>query len=195
VYSDLDGTLLGPGGSLFATPRGTSADGARAVAALHEAGVELVLISGRIRSQTRELARLLGASAYACEMGGVLCFRDGRDKRVLRLDAVDGEPPHDAIVRSGAAGVLLERFQGRLEPHSPWSALPRETSILFRGLVDPAVADRVLASSGYGWLRVQDNGILSGGPQRWPHLRLPQVRAYHLIPAGIGKDVAVARHR
>ena len=53
----------------------------------------------------------------------------------------------------------------------------------------------MLAGAGYGWLRVLDNGILSKGPERWPHLGLPQVRAYHLVPRGVDKPGAIALHR
>ncbi len=64
LYADLDGTLTGPGGSLFAAiPEGTTPRGADAVARLHGAGTQLVLVSGRTRTQTREAARMLGASA------------------------------------------------------------------------------------------------------------------------------------
>src|SRR5438309_849409 len=45
VYTDLDGTLLGPGGSLFATPAGPNREPAEAVAALLEASIDLVVVS------------------------------------------------------------------------------------------------------------------------------------------------------
>ena len=61
LYADLDGTLAGPGGSLYATADGPSSRGAEALAALHRASVLLVLVSGRTRSQVREAARLVGA--------------------------------------------------------------------------------------------------------------------------------------
>ncbi|MBN1528088.1 MAG: hypothetical protein JW895_03450, partial [Thermoleophilaceae bacterium] len=58
VYTDLDGTLLGRGASLFHT-----ADGdftllpARALEACHRAGAEVVIKSGRRRAQVMEDAR------------------------------------------------------------------------------------------------------------------------------------------
>ncbi|MGH2738587.1 MAG: HAD family hydrolase, partial [Actinomycetota bacterium] len=62
VYTDLDGTLLGPGGSLFASPGGgITGRPAEAVAALHRAGVALVPVSGRAEVRVKEAARLLGA--------------------------------------------------------------------------------------------------------------------------------------
>jgi hypothetical protein len=42
VYTDLDGTLLGPGGSLIGHPSGPTAEPAAALAALAEAGVDSI---------------------------------------------------------------------------------------------------------------------------------------------------------
>src|SRR5207302_33883 len=64
---------------------------------------------------------------------------------------------------------------------------------LFRGLVDAFEADRVLADHGHSDLRLVDNGAVS---RRSPALAaLPQVRGYHLVPAGASKARAVAAHR
>src|SRR5438093_13036502 len=79
VYADLDGTLLGPGGSLFASVDGVTAEPAAAVARLLAAGIDLVLISGRTRDQVRESARTMGAAGYIAELGGLVVGREGRD--------------------------------------------------------------------------------------------------------------------
>src|SRR5919201_2162215 len=70
VYTDLDGTLLGPGGGLFTGPEGGfSLMQARGLEACHRAGVEVVIMSGRREAQVMEDARLIGQSSYIYEAG------------------------------------------------------------------------------------------------------------------------------
>src|SRR3954467_430451 len=70
VYTDLDGTLLGQGASLFRTADGDfTLLAARALEACHRAGVEVVIKSGRRRAQVMEDARLLGQTSYIFEVG------------------------------------------------------------------------------------------------------------------------------
>jgi len=197
VYTDLDGTLLGPGGSLFATLGGTSREPAAAVAALLEAGITLTVLSGRTRDQIREVARVVGAAAYIAELGGLLVYRREWAEEVIRMDGVARGlgTAAEAIDRSGAAGFLLEAYPGRLEPHAPWAFLDRECSILLRGSIDVDEAKGILSEAGYGWLDVLDNGILAGGPDRFPDLEVEQVHVYHLVPAGVSKRSAVAVDR
>jgi hydroxymethylpyrimidine pyrophosphatase-like HAD family hydrolase len=58
--------------------------------------------------------------------------------------------------------------------------------------VDAFEADELLAEHGMGNLRLVDNGVVH---RRSPALAdLPQVRAYHLVPAGASKAKAVAAH-
>jgi hypothetical protein len=95
------------------------------------------------------------------------------------------------VERSGAPALLLERYRGRLEYHTPWSAR-REVSHLFRGAVDVAEVGGLLAGAGYDWLRLVDNGVVHAAFERMPGLEI--THAYHLIPAGASKARAVARH-
>jgi len=61
VYTDLDGTLLGRGSSLFRDAEGGfSLAQARGLEACHRAGVEVVIMSGRREPQVHELARIMG---------------------------------------------------------------------------------------------------------------------------------------
>ena len=192
VYTDLDGTLLGRGASLF-----RDADGgftllpARALEACHRAGAEVVLKSGRRKAQVMEDARLLGQASYIYEVGCGLVI-DGEETLLTgELQPGEGETVHDLIERSGAPRLLLETYAGRLEYHSPWHR-NREISHLMRGLVDAAEANALLDEHGHGALRLVDNGVIAPkdsladlpGP---PH-------AYHLIPRGSSKAAAVARH-
>jgi hydroxymethylpyrimidine pyrophosphatase-like HAD family hydrolase len=192
VYTDLDGTLFGPGSSLFADAEGgVTTRPAEAVAALHRAGVALVPMSGRTRAQVREAARILGARDFIAELGGLLCL-DGEAEVVLSTgDLHEQGSAVEAMARSGAAAILLEAFPGRLEPHAPWAFEPREVTMLFRGLVDPNEAREVLERAGHGALEIRDNGVIGRG---FPDLEEGEVHAYHLLPRGVSKAAAMADH-
>jgi hydroxymethylpyrimidine pyrophosphatase-like HAD family hydrolase len=193
LYVDLDGTLLGPGGSLLrGAAGGFSLESVRALQACDRAGAEVVLYSGRRERSVFEDARLLGISSYSFELGCGLVV-DG-ELEWLTDGIVPSESEgsiYEQIERSGAPLLLLERYEGRLEYHTPWSA-GREVSHLFRGLVDLDEAAGVLADAGLGWLRLVDNGIVHEHAYAMPSL--PLVRAYHLIPAAASKARSVARH-
>ena len=193
MYVDLDGTLLGPGGSLLHGADGRFAlEGVRALQACWRSGVEVVLYSGRRQASVFEDSRLIGLRSYIFEIGcGVVI--DGELEWLT-----DGIVPsaeegniYEQIERSGAPALLLERFPGRLEYHTPWS-VGRDVSHLFRGAVDLSEVQGVLASAGYDWLRLVDNGIVRAASEQMAGL--PVIHAYHLIPAGASKARAVARH-
>jgi HAD superfamily hydrolase (TIGR01484 family) len=183
VYTDLDGTLLGKGASLFRTAEGDfTLLAARALEACHRAGVEVVIKSGRRRAQVMEDARLMGQTSYIFEVGsgmvidGELTFLTGD------LQPREGLTIHAQIEETGAPALLLERYPGRLEPHSPWH-VDREVSHLFRGSIEVGEANELLAAEGHGALRLVDNGEIEDGRH-----------AFHLIPAVSSKAAAVAAH-
>ena len=193
VYLDLDGTLLGPGGSLVRDADGRfSLQGVRALEACARAGVEVVLYSGRRQGSVFESSRLIGSTAYTFEVGCGLVI-DGELEWLtdgIEPSASEGTI-YDQIEHSGGPALLLERYAGRLEYHLPWSR-GREVSHLFRGLVDVGEAQELLDSNGYGWLRFVDNGVVRAVAEQMPGLMV--VHAYHLIPAAASKPRAVARH-
>lgn len=183
VYTDLDGTLLGKGASLFRTAEGEfTLLAARALEACHRAGAEVVIKSGRRRAQVMEDARLMGQTSYIFEVGsgmvidGELTFLTGE------LQPLEGRTIHAQIEETGAPALLLERYAGRLEPHSPWHA-NREVSHLFRGLVDAGEANELLGAENHSGLRLVDNGEIEDG-----------LHAFHLIPAVSSKAAAVSAH-
>jgi phosphoglycolate phosphatase-like HAD superfamily hydrolase len=96
------------------------------------------------------------------------------------------------MTRSGAASFLLERYAGRLEPHTPWSFERREATVMLRGLVDTAEVARALSDSGYGALELLDNGRLA---RTYGSLEAPEARLYHLVPRGVGKASGLRLHR
>ena len=192
VYTDLDGTLLGRGASLF-----RDADGgftllpARALEACHRAGAEVVLKSGRRKAQVMEDARLLGQTSYIYEVGCGLVI-DGEETLLTGdFQPRDGRTVFQQVEEAGVPALLLERYAGRLEYHEPWH-LGREFSNLFRGLVDTAEADALLEAEGHGVLRLVDNGAIAPKPSL-PDLPGPP-HAYHLIPKVASKANAVAAH-
>jgi HAD superfamily hydrolase (TIGR01484 family) len=183
VYTDLDGTLLGKGASLFRTADGDfTLLAARALEACHRAGVEVVIKSGRRRAQVMEDARLLGQTSYIFEVGSGLAIDGEVTFLTGDLQPREGLTIHAQIERSGAPALLLDRYAGRLEPHSPWH-LDREVSHLFRGRIEAAEANELLAAEGHGDLRLVDNGVIEDGRH-----------AFHLIPAVSSKAAAVAAH-
>ncbi len=192
VYTDLDGTLLGRGASLFRDGEGNfTLLPARALEACHRAGVEVVIKSGRRRTQVMEDARLLGQTSYIFEVGSGMVI-DGEEHFLTgELQPRDGRTIFEQVEESGAPALLLARFGGRLEPHAPWH-LGREVSHLFRGLVDTSEANAMLEEAGHGDLRLVDNGAI---PAHETGLELPgQPHAYHLIPRPASKAAAVAFH-
>lgn len=185
VYSDFDGTLLGPQGSLLRGPDGDpSLRAAAALVAAATAGLEVVPVSGRGRLQLETDARLLGLRSCIAEAGGVIVrdgatwFEWGQAPRDL------AGTPHDALEVGGALSLLLERFAGDLRPYEPWCR-GREGGHLLHGRIDVAAANALLDGAGLGWAYVIDNGAAGGWEGR-------QVRAYHLVPRGVGKSQAVA---
>jgi phosphoglycolate phosphatase len=192
LYLDLDGTLLGRGGSLLHDGEGrVSLLGARALEACLRAEVEIVLMSGRRKATVGENARLFGAGSYIYEAGSVLVF-EGEELWLTGSHRPGVVSVHDQIRDSGAPDLLLERYAGRLEYHDPWH-VGREISHLFRGEVDVGEVDGVLAAAGHGDLRLVDNGAVQR--RSVGLVGCDQVRAYHLIPAGASKASAVAAHQ
>jgi hypothetical protein len=139
-----------------------------------------------------EDSRLIGSSSYIFELGCGLVL-DGELEWLT--DGIVPSPEHGSIYeqleRSGAPALLLDRFVGRLEYHTPWS-VGRDVSHLFRGAIEPAAARDVLDGAGYDWLRLVDNGVVRAAEEQMPGV--PVIHAFHLIPAGASKARAVARH-
>ena len=183
VYTDLDGTLLGRGASLFRTAEGEfTLLAARALEACHRAGAEVVIKSGRRRAQVMEDARLLGQSSYIFEVGAAMVIDGETTFLTGDFQPRDGESVHEQIAATGAPELLVSRYQGRLEYHAPFH-LGREVSHVFRGAVDAREANELLAAEGHSELRLVDNGEIE-----------PGTHTFHLIPAGVSKAAAVSAH-
>lgn len=177
LYTDVDGTLVGPRGSFFRAPDGSrlgalTLEPARALLALHEAEVALVLVSGRTRPQLVEASLLLGASGFIAELGGVVGWPVPGGLQVEHLPA-SGPPAAAELVAD-----LVTAFDLRL--YEPWHE-GHEVDVLMRGTAEPAAVQAWLAEREAGHLRLRDNGRSHHGDT-----------IFHLLPDGVGKAEAVA---
>jgi len=190
VYTDLDGTLLGKGSSLFRDAEGSfSLAQSRGLEACHRAGVEVVIMSGRREPQVHEAARLMGQTSYIYEAG--CAFAIEGETTVLTGDLVPDEQGtvYEKIEQRGIPKLLFGHFEGRLEYHAPWHH-GRVLSHLFRGKVDVGEANELLTAEGHDDLRLLDNGAIG---REMPAVEGP-THAYHLVPKLVSKAGAVAAH-
>lgn len=197
IYTDVDGTLVGPGGCFFKNSDSAyTLEPAKALILAHQKNLDVVMVSGRNRLQLREDARLLGTSNYIGELGCQIIYDLGKEV-ILTADEshyFNQEPCkriYDDIKDSGAVELLFEAFPGYLEYHTPWSG-QRECTHLFRGFINTDEANKALKNSNYQHLKVVDNGVI----RRQGALKnLPEIHAYHLLPAFCGKSEAVKKDR
>jgi phosphoglycolate phosphatase len=194
LYTDLDGTLLGRGGSLL-----VDADGrpglatVEAVNAVNLAGLPVVITTGRNRIQCTEISRLMGWRGFIAELGCVMVPERGADPIYFTGDwtadvLASGETPYQRIVRTGAVEVLRRAFPGKLEPHAPYH-VNREATLLLRGSLDLAEARRVLGELDVP-VEIVDNGVIH--PLATGLADVAEVHAYHLMPPGVTKAGAIA---
>jgi len=195
VYSDLDGTMVGPRGSFWLdADRQLTDEPSKALLGLHDAGIDLVLVSGRTRAQLVEAGRIFGADGFIAELGSVVVWSGWREHRVLPGEmpaAFDGQVPFEVMAQLGIPDELFARYPGRLEWHTPWHQ-GHEVDAMLRGAVDVVEVEAWLAAQGWGWLTLRDNGTVPIGrstglsPQGLP------AHVYHLMPRGVSKGLAVA---
>ncbi len=190
IYTDLDGTMMGPMGNFLLNIRREYT--LRPVRALVEAlarGVDVVPVSGRSGRQLMETARVLGMRNYIAELGVEIVYDLG-ERVIINGGALGDSCPdlYAAIMETGAADFLLSRYAKRIEYHTPWSDF-RDCTPLFRGLVDVDEVNRLLDERFPGLVLV-DNGVL---PRTSPTLEVDELRAYHLMPKGVTKERAAAQ--
>jgi hydroxymethylpyrimidine pyrophosphatase-like HAD family hydrolase len=195
VYTDLDGTMVGPRGSFWHTADGDpTLEPATALAELHRAGIPLVLVSGRTAVQLVEAARIFAADGFVAELGSLVGWSRGWETQLLSGELprrYAGRRPLDVMAELGVVDRLLGEHPGRLEWHSPWHA-DHTADAMLRGRVDPLAVDAWLAEQGLGWLTMKDNGAIPPAPRFALDLDGAAPRVYHLMPRGISKGAAIA---
>jgi hypothetical protein len=196
VYTDLDGTMVGPRGSFWHTAnRQLTDDPAAALVALHRAGIPLVLVSGRTFEQVIEAARIFAADGAIAELGATVAWDAGRGRHRLRGDlpaAFGDTSPMEVMSSLGVVERLIDQHPGQLEWHAPWH-VTHTADALLRGRVDPLAVDAWLTEQGAGWLTLKDNGALpTTARMALDHDAPGPVRVYHLMPRGISKGAAIA---
>ena len=191
LYTDVDGTLVGPLGNLLWDSNRTPAlAAAEALVRAAREGLTVVALTGRARAGMFEFARVLGLESWICELGGIRIYDRGETVVHEHGAFPGGGVPTAELHR--AVELLLGAYPGRLEEHSPWNTA-RESSFLLRGDVDTGEAEERLAAAGFGWATLTDNGVI---PHRYETLPdTERTRAYHLLPRGVSKVAGVAADR
>jgi hydroxymethylpyrimidine pyrophosphatase-like HAD family hydrolase len=190
VYTDLDGTLLGRGASLFRdADGGFSLAQARGLEACARAGVEVVIMSGRREPQVHEAARLMGQSSYIYEAGCAFAIDGETTLMTGEMGPEEDRTVYEQIEERGIPKMLFDHFPGRLEHHDPWHH-GRVHSHLFRGKVDVDEANALLGEHGDDDLRLLDNGAIG---RQMPTIE-GRTHAYHLVPRMVSKAGAVSAH-
>lgn len=194
VYTDMDGTMVGPRGSFWHTAaRELTADPAAALLDLHRAGIALVLVSGRTQLQLLEAARIFAADGTIAELGALVSWDGGRRTQLLPGDLPDryaGRAPVEVMTELGVVERLFAAHPRRLEWHEPWHA-DHAADALLRGRVDPAAVDAELAAWGAGWLALNDNGEIRTSSRMGLAAEALPPHVYHLMPRGISKGAAI----
>jgi HAD superfamily hydrolase (TIGR01484 family) len=195
VYTDLDGTMVGPRGSFWHTADRELTDSpAAALIELHRAGIPLVLVSGRTFEQVVEAARIFAADGAIAELGATIGWDVGRGTHRMRGEMPEefaDRTPMDVMAELGVVEKLIAEYPGRLEWHAPWHAT-HEADALLRGRVDPIAVDSWLAERGVGWLTLKDNGAIPATSRMTLEDDPLPPRVYHLMPRGISKGAAIA---
>ena len=202
VFTDLDGTMMGPNSTVLANASGEpSLDFVQTLIELKQAGVAVVPTSGRNRAMMREDTRLLGLNAFISEMGGIVMTDLSHDTweyftAEMEYDPSCGLTPHEVIEQTGLCEAFITRYPGMLEYHNDMSAgyKHREVTIGLRGEIPDEEAVALLDASGMA-LDWADNGFLNyiSAPTT---LELPEGvrgRAFNVMPKGLNKGRGIER--
>ncbi|WP_308623421.1 HAD family hydrolase [uncultured Enorma sp.] len=202
VFTDLDGTMMGPNSTVLANAAGEpSLEFVQTLIELKQAGVSVVPTSGRNRAMMREDTRLLGLNAFISEMGGIVMTDLSHDTweyftAEMEYDPSCGLTPHEVIEQTGLCEAFITRYPGMLEYHNDMSAgyKHREVTIGLRGEIPDEEAIALLNASGMA-LDWADNGFLNyiSAPTT---LELPEGvrgRAFNVMPKGLNKGRGIER--
>lgn len=199
VYTDLDGTLLGRGGTLLIDGEGNpDFNTAATVVAANKAGLPIVPVTGRSCAQLTEITRMCGWTDYIAEAGAIRSYFDGKEREFI-FDIPEWntelkrqlatKTPIDIIREHGVVEKLMEAFPGSIEYHTPWDVHRSATEVL-RGFLNRQAALELLDEIDLP-LSLIDNGVIHPRMHTLKESDEP-IRAYHLTPAGVSKRRAIA---
>ena len=203
IYTDLDGTMFAKGGTFFTDDSGMpSIEGPRALQALREAGVEVVIATGRNRAQTAEISRILNIPVFIGELGGFTSYSKGQERnqnanpgKSLIFDRGDweelpeGKVPVEVMEESGMIDRLCAMYPGMCERVPLTITNAREVTRLMQGKIDVDEATAALTTSERP-VKLVDNGEIF--PTRHSLDMERGIHIYHVMPTGISKGKAIA---
>lgn len=183
VYTDVDGTFVNDG-CLFCNHSGYTLQNARAIFQLLEAGVDVVMTSGREKEKLKDTARLLGFQNYIANLGIEIVYNQG-EKVITHfgIDVPDHQSLKDWIRETGAVDALFRAFPNRIEFYQPWADLLRTHFLLVGELPDREAEQFILKN--FPALRIINNGEVA------PYHDFKKPSAYHIVPQNVGKQAAV----
>ena len=194
IYTDLDNTLLGPGGCFFCdSNRELTLTPASSLIDIIRAGIDVIIISGRNAVQLREITRLMGLRNFIAELGCLISYNNEQEEifRNYQYKHPIDKTLYQAIAGSRVPELLLTTYPEQLEYHTPWSR-QRECTHLFRGVIDTAEANALLENNGFLGLKLIDNGQVR---TKGTLIHLDSVHAYHLLPSETSKASAILLDR
>lgn len=194
VYTDLDGTMLGPGGTIL-----TDADGTPSVRlplyleALDAAGIDVVIATGRNRAQVIEIARVLHLRHFIGELGGYNQYGFGSDRVAFFNHGLwpafdEGNPPTKTMDELGIIDHLCSLYPGRCVRYPLNIINAREVSVLVLGSFDVHEAAEAVSLPEYP-VNIIDNGEVAYSDKS---LDIDEgIHIYHVLPKGISKGEAI----
>lgn len=196
IYTDLDGTMLAPGGRVFVNHEGQPSGAlGEAIYALKKVGVEIVVVTGRNRHSLSEIIRLLDLSGFMGEIGTVVQYGIGPKAHYyyetgqMEFDPQSNKTPYKMIEKSGIVQRIIEQYPGLLEYHTPWCE-GREVTHMLRGRISTEEIQALLDKSALP-LVITDNGRINP-PSESTGLDLSKdIHVYHIMPKGTSKADAV----
>ncbi len=195
VYTDLDGTFLAPKATIATNNAGEpSVEGLRMLNALRSADIEVVIATGRCRSQVCEIAKMLHVNTFIGEMGGFTQYGYGQGSKPQFhvggwKDLPTGKTPAHFAEENGLISRLVDAYPGYLQRLPIDITSAREVSTLIIGIVDVEEA-RVLLGQGDYPMDIVDNGEV---PLQGNELDISEnIHIYHVLPRGISKGRAIA---
>lgn len=195
VYIDLDGTLLGKNASLLHNAKGERSDvGVDALAKAEQAGLDLVITTGRDQYRAQEFARVIGLENYIAELGCVIKHGESI--------VIDYGPTVDELLKSGslksenflkeiksAADFIVKKFSGMVELHARYNR-DQHASIMLKGSLNIEETNSLLAENGWPYLELNSNGH---GMYKRTMPGVNNVLIYHLAPTGVRKASGIAK--